>query len=115
MLEEDLLGYITVDNRIVKNNGKVFSVIIRGDSMDLAKVNNKNLSDGRYAIVDKNREYSDGSIILALIDGAATIKRINIKRNRIVLEPVSSNRKHFPIFISDNEDLFINGVVIDVL
>lgn len=115
LAEEDLLGYITVDNRIVKNNGSVFSVIIKGDSMNLAKVNKKNLLDGKYAVVDKNKEYSDGSIVLALINSAATIKKINLEKNRIILEPVSSNKNHFPIFISNNEDLFINGVVTDVL
>jgi len=115
LAEEDLLGYVTVDSRILKNEGNVFSLIINGDSMDLARVNQKNLLDGKYAIIDKNREYADGNIVLALIDNAATIKKLNIKNKSVILEPVSSNKNHFPIFISDNENLFINGVVVDVL
>ncbi len=115
LAEEDLLGYITVDNRLTKNNHNIFSLIIKGDSMNKAQINGKFLEDTHYAIVDKNKEYKSDSIVLAIIDGAATIKKLSLDGHSIRLLPDSTNPIHHPIFISENEDLFINGVVIDVL
>lgn len=115
LAEEDLLGYITVDKRITKNKVDVFSLIIKGDSMNKAKVNGKLLEDGHYAIIDRNQSYEQNSIVVAIIDGAATIKKLTYDDTTVKLLPNSTNPIHHPIFISENENLFINGVVIDVL
>lgn len=115
LAEEDLLGYVTVDKRITKNKVNIFSLIIKGDSMNKAKINGKLLEDGHYVVIDKDKSYEQGSIVVAIIDGAATIKKLDYENNNVQLLPNSTNPIHHPIFISDNENLFINGVVIDVL
>ena len=51
-----------------------------------------------------------------MIDGLATVKTFRtIDGHHIVLLPESSDKRHKPIFLTDEDDFVINGKVIDVL
>lgn len=116
--EEEQLGKLQLDNRIAMNNGNLFAVKIKGDSMNKQKIYNlgmntdSTLEDGNYAIIDKNANYGEGDVVLAVIDNAATIKVLKYSDDYILLVPNSTNPIHNPIYIMDNEELFINGKVI---
>ncbi|MBW3493219.1 S24 family peptidase [Bacillus sp. FDAARGOS_1420] len=69
--------------------GEVFALQISGDSMD------KIIPDGYYAVLRKQEYAENGQIVAVLVNGCdATLKKIYIFPNSIVLIPCSSNEKH---------------------
>ena len=113
--EENQIGIITLKASTYKNPEDIFAVIVEGDSMDIQKINGKPLSNNSYAIIKREHHFKDGETVLAVVDNSATIKNIVSKDGYIVLYPNSDNNVHREIFISEEEDFYINGKVIDVL
>jgi repressor LexA len=114
--EEENLGILKVDKDIIgKGKRDLFSVIVKGDSMNEAQVGNTKILSGNYLIIDKNAEISDGDIVVAVIENSATVKKIKRLEDMIVLYPQSNNPIHQPIFLSLDFDGLINGKVIKVL
>lgn len=103
--EQNIEGYISVSSEIVKMPNKYFILIAKGDSMDLAGIN-----DGDFVLIRQQQMAYDGDLVIALIDDNATIKKLSIQRNTLALIPVSSNKNHKPIILSKN--FIIQGVVI---
>lgn len=116
--EEEQLGELKLDNRIAKNKGNLFAVKVSGNSMNKQEIYNLQmdskglLADGNYAIVDREANYQEGDVVLAVIDNSATIKVLKYSDDYILLLPNSTDPSHNPIYIKDNEELFINGKVI---
>ncbi len=114
--EEENLGKIKVDSRLLNgSSSNLFGVIIKGDSMNMAKIKGEILTPGKIAIIDKSTDTKDNDIVLAVIDKSATIKKMERKESYIILKPISNNDKHQPIYIKSDEDLFLNGKVIMAL
>ncbi len=113
--EQNLEGVLKVSNKIAKKD--FFAVQIDGDSMNRATVKGKNIENGDYVIVNPNdKRYRDGDKLLVTIDGLATVK--NFKRlpdNNIGLFPESNNPIHKPIYLTAEDEVLINGKVVDVL
>lgn len=114
--ESQDLGYLAIDKKILHESENLFSVIIQGDSMDQCLVNGKYLENGKYAIVKSNK-YDFNKPVLAIIDGCATIKILDRDPNEesIILRPQSSNPANRPIYVYSENDIVINGEIIDVL
>ncbi len=104
--EQNIEGYIPVSIEIVKKPYKYFILKAIGDSMNLAEIN-----DGDLVLVRQQQSANDGDIVVALIDDEATIKKISIQKNSILLKPISSNLDHKPIIL--NRNFLIQGVVIN--
>ena len=114
--EEENLGVLKVDKDILgKGKKDLFSVIVKGDSMNEARVGNTLISDGNYLVIDKSAEVSDGDIVVAVIENSATVKKIKRLEDMIVLYPQSSNPIHQPIFLGLDFNGLINGKVVRVL
>jgi repressor LexA len=113
--EEENLGYIKVDPKLVNKKDNLFALIVKGDSMDLAKVEGKNIEDGNYLIVQKDTEIKDGDVVVAIIDNSATVKRFKKGDGMITLYPESTNPLNQPIFLDKDTDVMFNGKVIKVL
>jgi len=113
--EEENLGYIKVDPKLVNKKGDLFALIVKGDSMDLAKIEGKNIEDGNYLIVQKDTEIKDGDVVVAIIDNSATVKRFKKGDGMITLYPESTNPLNQPIFLDKDTDVMFNGKVIKVL
>jgi len=113
--EEENLGILKIDRNMLRKKKNLFSLIIKGDSMDLAKIDGETLDDGRYIVVQKDAEFEDGDIVVAIIDNCATVKRFKRAKNMIILYPDSSNPLNQPIYIDRNTEGLINGKVIKVL
>ncbi len=109
-------GYLKVSKRIVGDH-KVFAIQVSGTSMNKAKVGGKTIQNGDFILVDADvDEYENGDKVLVVIDGLATVKTFRtIDGHHIVLLPESSDKRHKPIFLTDEDDFVINGKVIDVL
>jgi len=98
----------------------LFIVIAEGDSMNNAKnVKGGPIENEDYVIIDsKNKNPSNGSYVLSVIDGLANLKRFykNEKERRIELIS-ESNQKVPPIYIDEEDfgDYMINGVVVEII
>lgn len=113
--EEDIVGSIKIDRDLIKDSKKTFALIVKGDSMNLRKVNKVPILDRNYVVVEKDVNIRDGDVVLAVVDNAATIKTFKRSQNSVILYPESSNPVHSPIYLKDDVAGFINGKVIAVL
>jgi SOS-response transcriptional repressor LexA len=98
-----------------RKKSELFAVKTLGDSM-----NKDNINDGDYVIFEKfEGKYLtelEGKIIVAVINGMATIKKFKkIDKNTIALLPNSTNAVHHPIFLDKSDSILIAGVFKRVL
>jgi repressor LexA len=101
---EDPDGYVAVHGYVASD--ELFALKVRGDSMmDVG------ILSGDMVIVRRQPSANSGEIVVAFIDGEATVKRLKIKRGRIELHP--ENTQFDPI-IPDGDRLVILGKVIEV-
>ena len=78
---------------------------VRGDSMI-----DEHIRDGDFIVVKKTEIARSGQIIVALIDGEATLKYFIPKKNYIELHPKNID---FPVIkVFPNDDFRINGVLL---
>jgi repressor LexA len=110
--QENFLGSVQIV-RPAREQGKLFLLRVRGDSMNSAIVNDRKIEDGDLVLVRQTTHAHSGDVIVALVDGQATIKRLAIGSHYAVLKPDSTNTRHEPIIVS--EALSIQGIVIDVI
>lgn len=110
-------GFLKVSKRIVRDSRNVFAVQVSGTSMNKARVNGKTIQSGDFILVDSTwKHYNNGDRVLVVINGMATVKTYRtVDGKNIVLLPESSDKKHKPIFLTEEDDFVINGKVIDVL
>lgn len=109
--EENLQGWVRI-GRSRMPAGRLFLLRVRGDSMNRAAVHDRKIEDGDLVLVRQTPSAETGDIIVALIDGQATIKRLKRGPHYLVLRPDSNNPAHNP-FVVDHLD--VQGVVIDVI
>lgn len=96
---------IPVSATLVRNVAACFLLRVKGDSMNQAAI-----QDGDLVLVRPRESADSGEIVVALIDDDATVKRLRLAGDVIVLEPVSDNPKNKPIIV--NGDFRIQGVVV---
>lgn len=113
--QEESLGVLKIDQSLLGKKGDLFGLIVKGDSMDLASVDGKNIEEGNYLVVQKDADVNDGDIVVAVIDNSATVKRFKKGKDMVTLYPDSSNPVNQPIFINSDSDFLINGKVVKVL
>lgn len=89
-------------------HGTVFALRVRGDSMK-----DVGILDRDTIIVRQQREARNGEIVVALVDGEATVKTFRRFRDKVVLEP--ANEAFSPIEVESGQDLEIVGKVVSVL
>tara|TARA_B110000444_G_C18797661_1_gene575759 strand:+ start:1040 stop:1654 length:615 start_codon:yes stop_codon:yes gene_type:complete len=82
-----------------------FVLQVKGNSMI-----EESIQDGDYIIVKKTSIARSGQIIVAIINGEATLKCYVPKKNHIELHP--RNPKFPIIFIQPTDNFFINGVLL---
>jgi len=96
---------IDLNEHLISNPFSTFFLRVKGDSMINAGIKDKDL-----IIVDKSLTARPGNIIIAMIDGEFTMKRLSIKNNELYLKAENHN---YPDFRFKNHiDVQIWGVVI---
>ena len=85
-------------------------------SLHVLKGLDLNIETGDYVLVDREAKYGDGDVVLAIIDGLATIKEFypDKTHNRIILK-ANSDHEYMPIYIGEDDQFIINGKVVDVI
>jgi len=108
--EDNVDGFLQISKSLFRGveSAQLFAVRTLGDSMDKDGIN-----DGDYVIFEKynNRGDLEGKIVVAVINGMATIKRYKKVSPEIIgLFPHSTNNFHQPIFIHKTDSVLIAGV-----
>ncbi len=96
---------IDLNEHLISNPFSTFFLRVKGDSMINAGIRDKDL-----IIVDKSLIAKPGNIVIAMIDGEFTIKRLSMKNDELYLKAENHN---YPDFRFKNHiDVQIWGVVI---
>lgn len=104
--EENISGEILVDASLLKR-GPCFALEVRGDSMKGAGIKASDLLIVRQQPVAEN-----GEIVVALLDGEATVKRLAVNGGQVELRP--ANPRYRPILIGGEHDFRIVGRVVGI-
>lgn len=113
--EEENLGILKVDPKLIGKKSNLFSLIVKGDSMNVAEIDGKKIVEDSYLVVHKDAEIANGDVVVAILDNSATVKRFKKSKNMITLYPESNNPVNQPIFLDKDTDVMFNGKVIKVL
>ena len=95
---------LNLQEYLVQHPSATFCVKAIGESMKDAGI-----QSGDIMIVDKSLEPQNRSIVLAVIDGEFTVKRVNVNDDALYLMPENSNFS--PIKITEEMDFQVWGVV----
>jgi repressor LexA len=103
--EEHIEGYCALDGSVVPEGA--FLLRVQGDSMI-----GDHIQDGDLIMVRPQPRGEDGAIIVAMVDGETTVKRLRLRDGGIQLVP--SNPVMEPLSIREDEQLRIIGTVVAV-
>ncbi|MBI2623397.1 MAG: repressor LexA [Candidatus Liptonbacteria bacterium] len=108
--ERNFGDYVCVATELLqgKKIDNVVCVKAVGDSMLDAGI-----KEGDYVLVEVTETAEAGDLVVALLDGFALIKKLELANNAVILSPVSSDPQYKPLIVGKNFRLF--GKVIDVI
>ncbi|MBU3144313.1 LexA family transcriptional regulator [Clostridium sp. CF012] len=107
LINSEMEGKFYLPRYWLKGVKNAFILKVKGDSMIGANINN-----GDYVIIRQEHAANNKDIVAVDIGGNATLKRLSIEKDRILLMP--ENEKYKPIVI-DSEDTYIIGTAIGII
>lgn len=99
---------LDLNQHLIKRPSSTFFVRVSGDSMTGAGI-----LDGDLLIVDRSVSAEDNKVVIGVVNGNFTVKRIRKKDGKIFLQP--ENPKFKEMEITTDMDFSIWGVVIYVI
>jgi repressor LexA len=84
---------LSLDALLVKRPSRTFLVTVKGDSMTDA-----GLMSGDIIVVERGHLAHDGDIVVAVVDGAYTVKRLGRENRKFVLKP---ENRAYPVLRPD--------------
>ncbi len=99
---------LDLNDLLIKNPAATFFVRVTGDSMI-----NSAIYSGDILVVDRSIDPKEGSIVIAVINGELTVKRLVYKDTYIYLVP--ENKFYQPIKITEDMNFEVWGVVRSVI
>jgi len=87
-----------------------FALRVRGDSMMDA-----NIEDGDVIIVKPQAQANSGQIVVATINGEATVKKLDLQPEGVILRPCNRSGQYQPIHIAQTDAFALKGVVVGLL
>lgn len=102
--EDYVEGSLDLNEHLIQHKEATFFVRVRGDSMAGAGIRN-----GDLLVVDRAKEASDGDIVIAVVDGELTVKRLYRRGGHLRLLP--ENPCYHPIEFKEGQELVVWGVV----
>lgn len=106
--DDYLEGKLDLNQHLIKHPAATFFVRVAGDSMIDAGIH-----PGDILIVDRALEPADKKVVIAVVEGELTVKRIRMTRGRVFLAP--ENEHYPPIPIGAEMNFEIWGVVTTVI
>jgi len=106
LAEENIEDWIPLPKSLVRSDHPVFLLRVKGDSMKEDHILNDDIIVARHQMDAEN-----GEIVVAVIDGEATVKRFYREGSHLRLQPANSNYE--PIILE--KDFRICGKVVGLL
>lgn len=106
--DDFLESSLDLNEYLVKNPPSTFLVRVSGDSMTGAGI-----FPGDILVVDRSLTAGPNMVIIAVVDGEMTVKRLMRGRDGWFLQ--ADNRRYPPIKISGRSELLVWGVVVAVV
>lgn len=106
--DDHLEASIDLNQQYIEHPAATFLVRVQGHSMKDAGIHS-----GDMLIVDRSLEPISGSIVIAVVNGELTVKRLVIENQQVWLKP--ENIDYEPLLITEEMDLHIWGVVAHVI
>ncbi len=97
---------LTIDDYLIERPSQTVLVRVKGDSMTDAGI-----LDGDLVVVEKAASAKRGDIVIAIVDGQFTLKRLDLDRGAFVLKP---ENKAYPV-IRPEGTLEIFGVMVGLV
>jgi repressor LexA len=111
LAQENIVDRVTIDKFFVGSAAQreVFGLVVRGDSMI-----EDGIHDGDYIFVRKQPTAERGEIVVAMVEGEATVKRFFDEGDKIRLQPAHPTMQ--PIYVARTEfrSIDILGKVVGV-
>ncbi len=95
---------LDLNSLVIQHPEATFYVRVTGDSMHDAGIR-----AGDILVVDRAITSTDKTIIVALINGEFTVKRLSLQNDQIVLLP--ANPRYRPLLITEEMEFQVWGVV----
>lgn len=99
---------LDLNDLLIKNPAATFFVRVSGDSMI-----NAGMSSGDILVVDRSLDAKNNSIVIAVVNGEMTVKRLSLKNGQVFLCP--ENPQYKPIKITSEMYFEVWGVVRSVI
>ena len=99
---------IDLNKELSENPLATFFIIVKGNSMIDAGINDKDV-----LVVDRSLEPQNNKIAICFIDGEFTVKRILVEQDCLYLMPENPN--YSPIKVTEENQLIIWGMVTYVI
>jgi repressor LexA len=106
---ENVSDTVKVDRVLIGNHREVFGLRIVGESMI-----DDGIFDGDYVFVKKTPSAHAGDIVVAMIEGEATVKRYFPEGDRIRFQPANQNMQPIIVRRADFKNVDIIGIVVGV-
>jgi len=94
---------IDLTKLLIRDELSTFIVRVSGDSMEGAGI-----YDGDELIVDRSIEPRDGHVVIAIVDGEMTVKRLRVTPTGVVLQ--AENATYPDVQVAELSELMIWGV-----
>ena len=106
--DDHLEKNLDLNSHLIKHPAATFFVRVNGDSMI-----NAGIHDNDILIVDRSLKPSHGKVVIAVVDGQMTVKRLYKQSGKLILMPENKNFK--PIEVTENMSIEIWGVVVTAI
>jgi len=99
---------LDLNEYLIHHKEATFFLRVQGHSMIGAGIH-----DGDLLIVDRSLSADDGKIVIAVLEGELTVKRLSLKDGKVAL--VAENPDFPPIQLKEGQEITIWGVVTNVI
>ena len=106
---EQATDSVRIDRMLLGGHREVFGLRIVGESMI-----EDGIFDGDYVFVKKTPTAKTGEIVVAMIDGEATVKRYFPEGDRIRFQPANQNMQPIYVARSEMRSVDIIGIVVGI-
>ena len=111
MAQEQVTDRVTIDRFFIGKmpSAEVFGLVIKGESMI-----DDGIYDGDYIFVRKQSTAENGEVVVVMIEGEATCKRIYHEVDRVRLQPANDTMSPIYVHRSEFRSIDILGKVVGV-
>ena len=102
---DDFLEFnLSLDKKLIKHPSSTFFISVKGHSMKNAKI-----FDGSTLLIDRQEKVNHNDVVLAVLNGEFTIKRLKKIGSKLFLYPENPSMK--PIEVLEGSECYVWGKV----